>query len=104
VARLSSGDVLQIVPDPGNQMNNRALLLSPAGAAEIGWVLDLLLDTVDFLRNACGADPPVRVVRVNGPHVPERSLLVAQLDGCLGVALDSFAGAQFNPLVSLATA
>lgn len=104
VTRLSPGDVLQIVPDHDNQTNHRALLLSPAGTAEVGWVPDLLLDTVDRLRDACGADPLVRVVRVNGPDVPERSLLVAEMDGCPGVALDSFAGTQFDPLVSLATA
>lgn len=70
IGHLAAGDRLELVDDPGNPVNARAVLVSSADERRLGWVPDPLVEFVRHVRNHGAAD--LRVLRVNpvdlGPH------------------------------------
>jgi hypothetical protein len=99
VARLRVGDELRIVPDRDNEISARAMLLEHGRDEPVGWIPHLLLDTVEAIRVACGADMRVVVVQVNAPDVPARARLLCELQSCWPDAVELPSGPEFQPLV-----
>lgn len=88
---LSKGDSLQLVPEPDNVVNPRALLTATDGGDLLGWVPDLLLDYVHTLRES--ARPlELHVEHTNGSDVPYHFRLIARVEGHVPSGYRPFAG------------
>lgn len=87
---LREGDLLALLPQPDNEHNERALLVTAGGGRPVGWVPDVLLDYVHGL-----ADPSIRVVRANGPSVGPRLRLLVRVDGSAEPGWDPFSGPEW---------
>ena len=77
IENLRAGAALDLVPEPQNPHNPRALHLSADGT-RVGWVPDYLLTEIHGHLNS---DHPlsVTVARANGPHTPWHLRLLCQL-------------------------
>ena len=77
IERLSSGAELQLVDEPTNSFNPRAIQLARDGQI-LGWVPDYLLEQVHGDRGA-GRRVEVRVDRANGRDAPWHLRLVCKM-------------------------
>lgn len=101
VAGLRAGEVLDLVDDPDNRYNARAVLLRSDGT-EIGWIPDYLVEHVHQLRELNDANPTVVVEHVNGEDSPSHQRVLCRLDAPWPLAgFEPFDDARFEPLVSL---
>lgn len=73
LSSLRIGQELELVDEPDNAINPRALLLSSDGA-QLGWVPDWLVDDLHAFRSAGGA-VSVRIEQVNLDAPPHLSVL-----------------------------
>lgn len=78
LATLSPGDPLELVDDPDNEFDPRAILLNTRTGEAVGYIPSYMLDDVRKLRDERDLD--VRVVRVNGPSVPWHLRLLCRLE------------------------
>lgn len=90
IQNLRKGDSLQLVPEPDNVVNPKALLTSTEGGDVLGWVPDLLLDYVYMLRESGPVE--LRVEHTNGPNVPYHFRLIARVEGRVPAGYQPFAG------------
>lgn len=77
LAALREGDALQLVPQPTNRANERAVLLATGSTVPVGFVPDLLLDDLHALRERWPIE--VNVAVVNGPDAPWHLRLLVRL-------------------------
>lgn len=102
VAALRPGEVLDLVDDPDNRYNARAVLLGADGTA-IGWLPDYLVDHVHQLRGLNGTDPTVIVEHVNDESSPSHQRVLCRLDAPWPLpSFEPFYDARFEPLADLA--
>lgn len=78
LARLHPGDVLELVDDPANDYDPRAILLNTRTRESVGYVPSYMLDEIHKLREERHLE--VTVVRANGPSVPWHLRLLCQLE------------------------
>jgi hypothetical protein len=78
LARLHPGDALELVDDPGNDHDPRAILLHSRTGQRVGYIPSYMLDEVHKLREERAL--AVTVVRANGPEVPWHLRLLCQLE------------------------
>lgn len=90
IQNLRKGDSLQLVPEPDNEVNPRALLTSTEGGDLLGWIPDLLLDHMYTLRESGPVE--LRVEHTNGPNVPYHFRLIACAEGRVPAGYQPFAG------------
>lgn len=90
IQNLHKGGPLQLVPQPENEVNSRALLISTEGGDILGWVPDLLLDYVYTLQESGPVE--LRVEHTNGPNVPYHFRLIARVEGRVPAGYQPFAG------------
>lgn len=78
IANLQAGDELELVDEPDNPNDPRAIQLRDPGGHQVGWIPSYLLDYVHKRRG----DGTVRVLveRANGPHVPWHLRVLARLE------------------------
>lgn len=101
VAALRAGEVLDLVDEPENRYNARAVLLRSDGSA-IGWIPDYLVDHVHQLRGLNGADPTVIVEHVNDADSPSHQRVLCRLDAPWPLAsFEPFDDARFEPLADV---
>lgn len=86
--RLHEGDRLVLRPEPENDVDSRALLVTRDGST-LGWVPNPLLDHVHAMLTV--EAPTVSVVRVNGPQAGHHLRLMVRLEGRVPT------GYQFRP-------
>ncbi len=79
LSALEPHEGLQLVPEPENPKNPRAILVTTARGDRLGWVPDLLVDYVQAVLSS--APPVVRVVQVNGADAPPNLRLLVELRG-----------------------
>lgn len=100
IARLTPGDPLLVVPDPGNVVSSLALQLHDRSDQQVGWVPHYLLGFVHDVRDRCGADDvSVTVVRVN-LDAPTGTRLLCELSTCWPAGYEPFTEGEFLPLTS----
>lgn len=78
IGRLAAGDRLELVDDPGNPVNARAVLVSSAGERRLGWVPEPL---VEFVRHVRDRGAELRVLRVNPVELGSHQRLLVELSG-----------------------
>ena len=77
IESLPEGAPLELVPEPDNQHNAEALLLSADGM-RVGWVPDYLLSEIHRYIDS-NRTPSITVVRANGPDAPWHLRLLCRL-------------------------
>lgn len=89
ISRLRRGERLQLVAEPSNPVNNRALLVADDSDLTLGYVPDPLVEFVHEVR-----ERPHRLVveRANGPDVPYHHRLLIRLDGSVEPRRTPFSG------------
>lgn len=87
---LRKGDLLDLLPQPDNEMNPRALLISTLKGDLLGWVPDLLLDYVHALRETGSVE--LRVEHSNGVNTPYHFRLIARIEGRMPAGCKPFSG------------
>jgi len=97
IDRLSEGDALALEPQPDNDHNERALLVTAEAGTPVGWVPDVLLD---YVRGLSGAS--VHVVRANGPQVGSRLRLLVRVAGAAAPGWEPFSGPDWELAPSVA--
>lgn len=76
---LTAGDRLDLVDEPDNPVNDRALLVSGTDGRRLGWVPDPLLEYVRHVRDRGAFD--LRVLRVNPVELGPHQRLLVELSG-----------------------
>ena len=77
LANLARGTELNLVCEPLNEKNARAIIVAGPNATPVGWVPDLLLE--DIHRLLSSTDVRVVVEHINGPDVPSHMRLLAAI-------------------------
>ena len=98
-ASLAVGDHLELVDDPTNEVNSRAMLLNTRTGQNVGWAPDYLLDLLHELRHLNGAMPSVLVEHVNSMTAPSHLRLLCRLTAQWPQGYVPLSGAEFQPLV-----
>ncbi len=93
IGRLRRGHRLQLVDEPWNPVNNRALLVADDSDLALGYVPDPLVGFVHDVRRGSHA---LSVERANGPDVPYHYRLLTRLDGALDARQTPFEGLEWE--------
>lgn len=101
VLALEEGDPLELVPEPDNEVNERALLLRTRSGGVVGYVPDYLTDFLHDMRETCEDRITVTVEHVNPPDTPAHLRLLCRLETCAPADYEPFRGGILEPLVSL---
>ncbi|MEI6620757.1 MAG: hypothetical protein WCP28_02460 [Actinomycetes bacterium] len=91
---LRAGDRLDLVEDPTNKMNPRAMLVADSGQVPLGYFPDLLLGYLHHLRERGAAN--VSVERVNPPETPPHLRLLINVRGDAGMGYVPFSGTPWE--------
>jgi hypothetical protein len=95
---LAAGDELQLVPQPSNEVNPRAMLLNTRTGASIGWAPDYLLDLLHELESLNAALPSIVVEHVNPASVAAHLRVLCRLSAPWPAGYQPFSGPDFQPL------
>jgi hypothetical protein len=96
LASLRSGERLEMIDEPDNDWNDRAILVSARDRQRLGWVPDLLLDYVHTVRDQ--GELSLVVEHVNGNEAPPHLRLLVQLIGQVPAGYRPFAEPRWEPL------
>lgn len=94
---LSPGDALRLIPEPGNPVNVKALLLATGSGAVFGYVPDLLLDYVESVVSVGGAR--LSVEHVNGLEAPPHLRVLARISGRVPAGSEPMTGPGWETFV-----
>lgn len=89
IATLRRGERLHLLDEPSNAVNDRALLVTDAGALALGYVPDPL---VEFVHDVRAREHDLAVERANGVDVPYHHRLLIRLDGSVADGHVPFTG------------
>lgn len=92
-------DVLELVDQPSNLVNRRAVLISTRTGDELGWVPDCLVDTVHELREHGSL---VRVVaeHVNPDSAPPHMRVLCRLRAPWPAGYEPLSGPDYQPVAA----
>lgn len=99
VERLTAGSTLRLMPEPGNEVNEKALIVADGAGRKLGYVPDPLLDVVEQL-----VDRRIDVARVNSLALGFHLRLLVMLHGRLAPGCRAFSGSQWETVQPLPTA
>lgn len=94
LGQLTADSVLGILPEPGNLVNNNALLVT-SGGTPLGYIPDLL---VDDLASLSIESLTARVEVVNGSDAPWHLRVLARLEGPAPAGFSFFSGGRWASL------
>jgi hypothetical protein len=77
LAALRPGDVLTVAGEPGNKINQLALMVVAPPVTPVGWIPNLMLE--DMHRLMTLAEVTITAAHINGPDAPWHLRLVAEL-------------------------
>ncbi len=101
VAGLQRGDRLNLIDDPANPVNPRAILINTRNNEPVGWIPNYLLETVQDLRELIGGDNiSVTAEHVNPPQVEPYMRLICRLTAPWPENYEPLSGPEFQPIVS----
>jgi hypothetical protein len=89
ISTLRLGDRLELLDEPSNPVNQRALVVTHDGD-QLGYVPDLLVDYMHTVRAT--SDLVVKVAQVNGPDAPPNLRLRARVEGFVPTGYRPFHG------------
>jgi hypothetical protein len=92
---VPAGDRLTLVDEPGNPVNDQAVVVSSAAGVRLGYVPDLLLEHLRAMRGEAAVE--VTLEHVNGPEAPPHLRLLARLDGRVPPAYQPMSGPSWAP-------
>jgi hypothetical protein len=98
LANLRDGDELAIIPEPGNEKNPQAIVVTGAPLVPVGWVPDLIVQDLHRLMER--ARVRVTVDHVNGPDAPPHLRLLARLRASPARGFRFFTGERWEPLAA----
>lgn len=91
IEHLDPGTELQLVPEPDNEANERALILADGSGRKLGYVPDPLLGVIEQL-----SDPRIEVARVNPLSLGFHLRLLVAAHGRLARDAQAFSGPQWE--------
>lgn len=91
---LTPGALLQLVDEPTNVEDARALLVAEGTGVTLAWVPSALLSYVHAVRTT--SEPSLTVVGTNGPDVPPAYRLLVQLRGTAAEGYQPFDGPEWT--------
>ena len=94
---LHQGERLDLVPDPQNQADSRAMFLVTADGHRVGYVPRYLTEDLQELRGVHGASPVAVVERVNPAPVPLQQRVICSLSCPWPEGFASMSSGQFQP-------
>ena len=101
VAGLQPGDRLNLLDDPDNAVNPRAVLINTRNDKPVGWIPDYLLGTVQELRCLTSDDDiEVTAEHVNPPDVESYMRLICRLTAPWPDGYEPLSGPEFQPIVT----
>ncbi len=92
---LTPGDRLNLVAEPTNAEDARALLFAEGTGVTLAWVPSVLLSYLPAVRSI--AEPSLTVVATNGPDVPPAYRLLMHLRGTVAEGYQPFDGPEWTP-------
>ncbi len=100
VSDVRRGDVLNLVDDPDNDVNPRAMLMSNRTGQTVGWVPNYLVDMIHELRESFGVDVEITAEHVNPETTPPHMRLLCQLLAPWPDGYEPLSAPEFQPIVS----
>jgi len=96
---VQPGEVLELVDQPDNRVNRRALLVSTRTGRRLGWIPDCLLDMVHHLRDV---DAPVEVTaeHVNPETSPPHVRLLCRVRAPWPDGYEPLSGPEYQPMAA----
>lgn len=91
---LAPGDRLQLIDEPANVEDARALLVVEGAGVTLAWIPSVLLSYVHTVRSA--AELSLTVAGVNGPDVPPAYRLLVNLRGTAPRGYQPFNGPEWT--------
>jgi len=98
IEELAAGDSLELVHEPANPVNQRAMLLNTKTDRTVGYAPDYLLDTIEELRSFARDEVRVLVEHVNPPRTVPHMRLLCRLTAPWPDGYEPLAGPDFLPL------
>lgn len=96
LSALRPGDPLHIAREPGNPINNLALMVMAGSVTPVGWIPDLMVE--DMNRLLSRAKVTVTAEHINGPSAPWHLRLLALLTGHNVGRFRFYTGKKWAPL------
>lgn len=100
VSEVRREDVLNLVDDPDNKVNPRAMLMSNRTGQRVGWVPNYLVDMIHELRDSFGIDVEVTAEHVNPETTPPHMRLLCRLLAPWPEGYEPLSAPEFQPIVS----
>ena len=97
ICEVRPGDVLEIVDEPDNPVNPRALRLRNSSGSFVGWIPDCLVDMVHELREL-GACAGAIAEHVNPESSPNHMRLLCRLRAPWPVGYEPLSGPNYQPI------
>ena len=100
VSAVRRGDVLNLVDDPDNDVNPRAMLMSNRTGQTVGWVPNYLVDMIHELRESFDVDVEITAEHVNPETTPPHMRLLCRLLAPWPDGYEPLSAPEFQPIVS----
>lgn len=100
VAEVTAGDALELIDEPDNRVNPRAVLLNSRTGGRVGRVPDYLVTTIHELRECDSADVRVVAEHVNGPNTGPHMRLLCRLDAPWPDGYEPLSAPEFQPIAA----
>ena len=100
VSEVQPGDVLNLVDDPDNEINPRAMLMSNRTGQTVGWVPNYLVDMIHELRDSFEIDIEITAAHVNPETTPPHMRLLCRLLAPWPDGYEPLSAPEFQPIVS----
>lgn len=100
VSAVEPGDALDLVDDPDNEVNQRAVLMCNRTGQTVGWVPDYLVDMIHQLRDSFEVDVAITAEHVNPETTPPHMRLLCRLRAPWPDGYEPLSAPEFLPIVS----
>jgi len=100
VAKVAAGEHLDLIGEPDNPVNPRAVLLNSRTGGRVGWVPDYLVTTIHELREYADADVRIVAEHVNGPNAAPHMRLLCRLNAPWPDGYEPLSAPEFQPIAT----
>ncbi len=100
ISTLSVGDQLELVAEPSNPVNPRAMLISTRTGRLVGYAPDYLLDAIHDLLGDEQAAPRINAEHINPPTSTTHMRLLCRLTARWPSGVEPLSGPDFQTLAS----
>ena len=96
---MQAGDGLELVDEPANPVNRRAVLLNTRTGRSVGYVPNYLVETIHELRDL-GSDVSVTAEHVNPGTAPPHMRLLCRLRAPWPDGYKPLSGPEYQPIAA----